>query len=629
GAPVTIVGGAAAGFGGTMTGQHVEAWAPLPMVVATRVASASAFATDPKLAIYSVVARLAPDVTAAAAQRGLGSDSLQVVRSFGRDPDLRRDDAHYFLLLGSAVGLLLLLICANVAALSLLRTASRRHEFATRLALGASRAALARQVLVEAALLAVAATLLGGSTAALFVQHSSAVASQFGQVAFGVDGTVLSFAAAACAVTLIAVSVVPIARLGGVDPMTVLRSATAGRGRRVSPAQRGLVALQVAVSLVLVATASMIFRTFQRSLHSDPGFEPRGVGMVYFDPRVQGLDSVRTLAVLRELERATTANPEFASAAVATAAPLLGRGGTFTVFRDGEVPPVGASRGAHRGVPVRHAAVSPSYFATLRIPVIAGRTIGYDDGPGAGRVAVVSRHLAERMWGTHSAVGKYLEWPRRTGPPARMLVVGVVGDVKQSSLMDASEPMLYVSITQWPPDGTLLIARGRLGEAPMAALKRVLASVRPALDLDGTWTMSELVRQSVETQRIVSFWVGVAGLLAMVLSALGVYGVVAQVVRERMRELAVRCALGARPGQLVTVLMTEGLLLAGLGGVAGTVALVWTQSVVRRSLDGMAGVDPLVVAACVVLLGLAMALASYLPARRAAAVNPIDVLRQE
>ena len=280
-----------------MTGQHVEAWTPLPMVTATRLAGPD-WDTDRKSQAFSVIARLAPGVTAATAQRELRGDTVAVVPAFGRDPELRRDDARFFLLVSAAVALLLVLAAANVAALCLLRSASRQHELATRLALGGSRLSLARQLLLEGAIIAAGGGVLGGWTAELLVQRSSAFATQWGQIAFGIDGHVVLFAMSIVAATVLLVSIAPAVVLGRANPMLLLRAATAGGGHGVSPTQRALVAMQVALSVVLVATSAMIVRTIQRDLRVDPGFDPQHVALLYFDPRQQRYSSEQAHRVI-------------------------------------------------------------------------------------------------------------------------------------------------------------------------------------------------------------------------------------------------------------------------------------------------------------------------------------------
>lgn len=632
-----VVGVASRGFGGTVTGQEIQAWAPLPLLVSTGWVT-PAFTANTKSRMLSVLGRLAPGAELAGARAELRGRGETAVPEFGVTPQHRRHDDPFFLVLGSAVALLLLLACANVAALFLLRASSRRHELAARLALGASRLVLARQQLIEGTLIVATGAVLGGGGADLVVKRISSLQWQYGKIAYSIDGRVLAFTLAAAALTVVLVTVLPVLRLGRVAPMTVLRSATAGTGRRVSPAQRALVVFQIAASLALVATASMIFTRVRDLVDADVGFDGRNVAMVYFDPRQAGYDAARTRQVIRRLDAAANAEPEITSATLATAAPLLGRGFAM-VFRDGQAPQPGDSAAATageagaassppRGLKVGIAAVEPSYFHMLGIPLRAGRPFGDEDGPAAPRVAIVSQALARQLWGSEDAVGRYLEQARR-GPPARLLVVGVAANVKHTTLWGVDQPVLYVPIVQVPPDGTLLIARGRSGLPSQAVLTRLLAGVDPDLYPDGVWTMNELKRIWIQPQRTVSTWIGVFGLLAVLLSALGVYGAVGHVVRERTPEMAVRCALGAEPRHLVMLAMREGLILSAAGSLGGALLLFWTQTVVRRLLEGMTGIAPAVVAGSALLLGLTMAAASYVPARRVARISPVEVLRQE
>ncbi len=630
GTPFTIVGVAAQDFDGTMTGQHVEAWAPLPLIAASGVAERD-WATDRRLPILSVVARLAPGVSASGAQRRFPGDSIAVLSAFGRYPDLQRQDARLFLLVGAAVALLLLLACANVATLCLLRAASRRHELAARLALGASRLTLARQLLLEGSIIAATSGALGGWAAELLVHHVSAIFLHWGQVDFGIDARVMLFAGAAVMVTMALVSIAPVLVIGRADPMQLLRAATAGGGRPVSSTQRVLVAAQVALSLVLVATATTIVRSIRHDLHENVGFDPRHLSLLYFEPRRAGYTTEQYHQVVARIAAEAVSTPGVASATLADGAPLLGRGGAWPVFRDGQAPAPtadGTAGGAH-GIPAHVEAVAPGYFSTLRISMQRGRGFRDGDRAGAPAVAVVSAELSRRLWGHGDAIGRYVQLSQRRGPPLRLLVVGVAGDVRYSTLTDAVQPLIYLPLYQRPTDATLLIVRGPAADPAPALLKRILERAAPDLHADGAWTSTELMVNSLRPQRVVSTWIGVAGIAALLLAALGVYGTVGYAVRMRARELAVRSALGATPRRLVVQAMREGLRLAALGAVVGTGLLFWTQALVRRSLDGISGVDPVAVAVCVALLAAVMAVAGFVPARRVTRISPSEVLREE
>ena len=628
----TVIGIAPPGFEGTMTGQHVDAWTPLPNLVATGYTEPG-FHLNPSLRIFSTFGRLSGGVSTTEARAELGADTMSVRSSFGRYPEFRGQDVPFFRLLGGAVGLLLLLACANVATLFLLRASARRQEMAARLALGAPRAAIARQLLVEGGLIAGAACLLGGIGAHLFVNRSATLAAQFGSIAFGLDGRVLAFAGGIATVTTLLVAVLPIVRIGRVQPMSALRNATAGGLRGVSGTQRALVVFQVAVSLTLVATASTIHGNLKRLLAEDPGFDPTNVAAVYFDPRRDGWSAERTRHVLRALPEAARANPEVESAVVSNMAPLLGRSRTGAVYRDGEAPadpsdaspdatpPVGAIR-------PRVVSVGPGYFETLGIPLLAGRELLPADVSGA-PVAVVSARLARALWSDDRATGRYLELSVDGAPTQRAQVLGVAARHKHASLTDDDPLTVYVPIEQSPPDAVLLVLRGRAATPSRELMTGIVAEVDPEIFPEAFWTMDELMSGWVSLDRRVSTWIGVSGVLALFLAALGVYGVVAHVARERVRELAVRSALGALPRQLVVKLMGMGIRLSLAGGAAGMLLLYGTQPVVRRSLESASGPSLSVVAGCAGALLLTMAFASFVPARRVARIAPVVVLRQE
>jgi hypothetical protein len=277
----------------------------------------------------------------------------------------------------------------------------------------------------------------------------------------------------------------------------------------------------------------------------------------------------------------------------------------------------------------RVAAVGSGYFEVLGIPLVSGRAFGPGDETGGPPVAVVSMRLARSLWGDESAVGRHLELARGGAPPRRIEVVGVAAGHKHTSLTDADPLLLYVPLAQSAPDGTLLIARGRAGHPSRELLTELLDDADVEIFPEGFWTVDGLMSGWVSLDRRVSTWIGVFGVLAIFLAALGVYGVVAHVARERRREMAVRSALGALPRQLVVRLMGMGLSLSATGGLAGVLLLLWTQPLVERSLDAVSGMDLRLVEGCFGLLFLTMAVASFVPARRDARVDLVEVLRAE
>ena len=632
GTPYTVVGVAEEGFEGTMTGQRVDGWAPLPMIAARGVTPD--FTNDRSLRFLSVLARLRDETTVRSVRQSVGPPGLTVAREFGRYPELREADERFFGVVGSAVSLLLLLACANVASLLLLRAAARRHELAARLALGASRGALARRLVVESSLLVAAATIIGALGADLFVTRTHLVAPLvMSNLAYGVDARVLAFSIVAASTTVLFVSILPVLQLRRIEPMTVLRTAVSRGGGPTSMTQRGLVVGQVAVSLALVATASSVLSDMREFTRGDPGFDTQNLGTVYFDIRTHGYNKEQMNAVVDALTAAAAGTPDIESVTLATAAPLVGRGGAGFLYHDGgrPTPSDGHDSGGRPdadGLRVRHAAIHPSYFSVLGVPLLRGRSFGAGDGAGAEEVAIVTRALAQSVWGSESVVGEYVEFSRRSDqPPARLRVVGVAADHKHSSLWE-SEPVLYLPLAQAPLDGLLLIARGTTG-TPLRELGELLRRADPVLYPDAEWTTDELIRNWTASQRRASISIGLFGLVAIVLSALGVYGAVGHVVTGRLRELAVRSALGARPHRLTMLAMREGLVLAAAGLGLGGLLLFWTQAVARRSLDGVGSPALTVVVACVVGVAVAMVISSYLPTRRLRSTSLVSVLRRE
>ncbi len=643
GDPVTVIGIAPRGFVGAMSLHPMELWVPLPwMVRASNPFGPASRGTG----WFRIVGHLAPGRTVADAQTDLGTimtrlghtypadsgHSIRVYASGGMTAGERDEASRIPRILAVAVALLLLIACANVANLALVRSSARQRELATRLALGASRRSLVGRLLIEGSVLAVCAAGTGVAVARALVA-SSAVTNTILPVRgaeFHLDGRVLAVALGAAVVTALTVSVVPALQVLRVPVGSVLKDGTAGAVRR-STGQRTLVGAQAAASLMLLASAALVIGAMHRALATDPGFDTRHLTFQFLEPGRARIDSARRLLLYDQLLERAAADPDVAAAAITTTMPPNEWGTRSAVFRAGEAPSPAEFAGHDLDYKVRSYidAISPSLLSVMGIPVVRGRTFTDHDDGHAPPVVIVSERLAETLWPGQDAIGKRLVLPVSKGPPhAPMEVVGVARDTRHASLMEPPPPVMYVPIAQHPFDYAWLVLRARSeGPVASAAIRRILGDAPDRLAVHGGTWMADWATDELQPQRAASAWIGTFGAIALLLAALGIYGVVAQGVLQRTRELAVRTALGATPGGIVRLVIGDGMRVAlpgALFGIAGSVAAV---GLLRHELAGIGGVDTRAPALAGAVLVLAMAAASAIPAWRAARLNPTDALR--
>jgi predicted permease len=650
GHPFTIIGVAPPGFSGAFTLHPMTLWAP-------------AIANDrssPPIADYGLdlgarssrwfflVGRLAPGKTIDDAQRDLAAATrwlattypadkdrtVRVLPGAGMDANERATASRLPRLLGVAVALLLLIACGNVASLSLVRAAARRRELATRLALGASRAALVRQVAVEGAVLATGAGVLGMLLAHWLVSSAALVHSvvSIPGMDVGMDVRVLVAALGATVLTSLLVSLVPALQIVRVPPGAVLKEGGGAVRRRSAGGQRTLVAAQVGTSLVLLSAAAIVFSAFHRVLTAHDAVDP--AGLTDIDLRVVSSihDTTRQVAFYRAVLVRAAAEPSIAGAALTNTIPPFAWGSHATVFRRGEEPSPGAPAGheSEHGLRVEAVWISADFFDVMRLPVVRGRAFTASDNEQSAPVVIVSRRVADALWPGQNPIGRFLSAPSAKGPPRPPLrVVGVAADTRDIAL--TSVPLaMYVPFAQHPGSDLGLVVRGRDNlPVPLTTVRRLVAEVDAGVAVEGGETLLEELRAQLRPQRAASAWIGAFGIIALLLAAIGLYGVMAQGVLQRTRELAVRSALGASPGGILRTVLGDGLRLVAIGGVVGALGALAAFRVLQSLFTGVAAADLRAVVVAVAALALAMLAATILPARRAARLNPVDALRSD
>jgi predicted permease len=635
--PFTVVGVAAPGFQGLS--DRADLWTPMMMAptltFARRLTSQLSF-------WHMVIARIPPgsnpgprladgaraideglQLSAAFQARGL---SLTAVPLQAARTD-RRLGRVLVILLG-AVGLVLLIACANVAGLQLARARRRRRELGIRVALGVSRGRLVRQLFVESALLA----LLGGAAGVLLsawgldllnAMRPQTLATVGGPGGAGFGGAVLGFAVAATGTAALVFGLLPAWWAARTDPLSLIRADT-GTPHRLR-LRGALVVAEVALAVVLLAGAGLLVRTVAALNRTPLGFDPSGVLVAMVNPPSRAYPGEAGPRLLRDLADRIAALPGTRYAGAGYCLPVVGGCDHVVMTVSG---PGDQSRS---DLPVWLTMVDDAYLAALHIPVVAGRGIQRTDRAGAPPVALVTDAAARRYWPGQNPVGQRIRlsvgWPEHDGWAE---VVGVVGDVKSGDLRQAPLPGVYLPVHQFSYGANYLVVKVTGNPAgAIPGVRAVLRGVDPQLPLWDPAPLSRHVTRAAAAERFsMALLTAFAG-LALALAGVGIYGVIAQSVAGRTREIGVRLALGARPGGVLGLVFRQGFAVAGLGLGIGVLGALATTRVLRAQLYRTSPSDPVALAGAVVLLGAAAALAVWLPARRAARVAPMEALRHE
>ncbi|MGC1359536.1 MAG: ABC transporter permease [Silvibacterium sp.] len=544
------------------------------------------------------------------------------------------------LVLMLAVGFILLIACANLAGLTLVRISRRTQELATRLALGASRFDVLQQVWMENLVLAI----IGAGAGLMLANAILAALSQFLPASmiplggFAVDGRVLAFTVAATLLTSLLFGALPALTARGIDLRTAIAAnsnSVAGGSRRV----RGvLIGAEVALTVVLVAASGLLVRTLAHLETLPPGFDAHNVMTATAsldDARYKetpGFESLlsRSVAAMKRI-------PGVEDAAVGLSVPYQ-RGLNLPVrMRDGK-----NAGDIHE---VSTAYITPGYFATLRMPLLAGRSVSDTDTATSQPVAVVNESFARKFFGEANAVGRHfslMNGPKQTGPA--MTIVGVIGDVTKVQGIHwtaplGTEPVFYVPAAQFPAEAIpqvhlwfqpSWIVRTR---GPVAGLteemQRAMADADPNLPISGFHSMEELMQQELETQRIEVLLLSVLAGLALLLSAVGIYALVSNLVVQRTREIGIRMALGSSIKRVMVEIGSSGLIASGMGLMAGMGLSVLILRILKSELYGVGVYDPMTLLAAPALLALIALVASLLPVLRISRIDPALTLRSE
>jgi putative ABC transport system permease protein len=588
---------------------------------------------------FNVIGRLRPGASREATLRELSSIASGIER---RHPDTNRDlgvaivglkealggDTRSTLLfLFAVVGLVLLMACTNVAGLAMARSGRRQREFAIRTAIGATRAQLVRQVMVESTLVAVIGGVLGIGLAVVAIDNVVASAPiELPEVAtVGIDARVLLFALLVSAGTGIAFGLLPALQVSSATSLTALRHGSrAGTGPRVR-LRSSLVVAQLAVSLTLLVGAGLLLKSFVRLLRVDPGFEPERV--LTIQPALSRSAYAEPARVIdyytRALERVSALPGVQAVGAVSTL-PASGQRMNRGVHIEGRPTPA-----RQTDQTIEYQSASPGYFAAMEIPVKRGRVFETSDDSRAAPIAVINEAAARRYWPDSDPIGRRVGFGG-PGEPTWRTIVGVIGNVRHLGLDQPVLPEVYVPLLQDPDRNMSIVARTSIDPATVAAaLRRTLQEVDASQALLAPRLMTRQLAGSLARPRFLSTLLGSFAAAALLLATLGVYGVVATVAQARTRELGIRVALGAQRWDVLRLVLSGGARLAGTGLALGICGAFWFARGMRSVLVGVEPTDPVVFVVTASLLGAAALLASWMPARRAARVDPMMALRAD
>jgi predicted permease len=648
GHPLTIVGVAPEGFRGLTSIVDVQAYIPLNMMVSVE-ARARDWASSRDEQWVGVVGRLKRGASMDDAQASLDVIARRLAEQYPKDdrgatigtypgialrslyqPTRQRYKIELIaagLFLGLAA-LVLLLACFNVANLLLVRATAREHEMAVRAALGAGRGRLTRQVLTESLLLAflggVAGILLGdwGNSAL------SAIHLQMGfpiHLNFGFDGRDLAFAIVAAVLAGIVVGAVPAVRAARADPSDALheggRGIVSGRHRL----RNGLVIAEIAGSVVLLVVAGLFTRSLEEVQRVELGFNPGHVLNLTIDPHDAGYDEARGRVFFHDLLRQVRALQGVKSASLAFSYPASYYSDEEQVYVEGRLPPPGQA-----GPRVQDNFISPGYFRTLGIRIVEGRGFADTDTASAPNVAVINQTMARDFWPGEDPIGRHFKlssigenW---------IQVVGVARDSRYVDLLASKRPYFYIPLDQnYAQLETLQVRTLEPPETMITEIEQPIHSLAPGLPVFGVQTMNQALDSpnGFFHYRLGSGLAAALGLLGLILAVVGVYGVVSYTATQRTHEVGIRMALGAQASDIWKMVLGQGLTLAGEGVLVGLLAAFAVSRLMAHIVFGVSTYDPLTFGGVTALLAVVVLVACYIPARRAANVDPMVALRYE
>jgi len=637
----TVVGVAADGFHGTRIVAG-DLWLPLTMLPAIKASEPAALTTR-RGAWLVMGGRLKPGVTRGAAAAELDAVAIALEREYPDDNHARRflvtasspipggsvPVAIFLVLLMGLVTLVLIAACANLAGLLLARASARRQEIAVRLAIGAARGRLIRQLMTETFVLFAVAAGAGLILAALLTRSAAALLPALPfpvDVSFAIDRRVVAFTSLLALAAALCSGVLPALRASKIDVMSAAKGdAPLGRARL----RGAFVAAQVAVSLVLVVSAGLFIRALRTAGAADPGFDPANVELTTIDLSMAGYTAGNGPLAARAVRDRVRALPAVRAATIAVVVPGGFEGQRRGVSVPGLTPaPSGSSRFG-----VDWNMVEPGYFATLGIPLAEGRDFSDADGSQAARVAIVSESTARQFWPGQRAIGRSIVQPV-FGPGGAvretrtLLVIGVARDVKSSRLIDGfATSFVYVPLQQDYFSRVMIVTRATDGRRVSGDVRGAVGAMNPSLPILSSQTLDDSMALGLIPQRVVATLAGSLGLVGVLLAAIGIYGVTAYHVERRTREIGIRIALGATPHGVVRMVLAHGFSIVGAGTAAGLLFAAGASRLLAGFLFGVPPFDAALFGGATAAFAVIALAACYVPARIATRISAMEALR--
>jgi predicted permease len=636
----TIVGVASEGFRGT-TLLKPDAWVPMSMLLEASPRHSADVFTGRGSVWLLMGGRLKPGVTTAQANAEAAAIGAALERDYPREnrgksfvvipsavvPGHIQIVGGFVSLLMAIVGLVLLIACSNVSGMLLARAAGRQREIAVRLAIGAGRGRLIRQLLTETALIFVAAGVAGLILTKWLTSLLLALLPRLPMpVSLDVvpDWRVISFAIATSIAAAMLTGLAPALQASRGDLTGALKAEGLGIGPSRLRLRNAFVVGQVSMSVVMIVAAALFTRALQHAASIEPGFDDRNVEVISLDLSLAGYTEATGEPFVKQLLSRTRTIPGVVAASTAVDLPLDGgRFGLGDIRVPGlELPTGGNSIVADWNV------VEPGYFDTNRLPLVLGRDFDERDGRSGPRVVIVNEAFARRAWPGQDPIGRQIEYRGDNGP-VLLTVAGVTSNAKLVSLNDETGPFVYVPLAQQYMNRVELLARTSDGRSIVPQIRALLQQMNPNLPVTEATTLSLIISLSLIPQRIAAAVAGSLGLVGLLLAAIGIYGVTSYAVSRRTREIGIRIALGADHGRVIRLVLRQGLALAASGVAIGVAIAAVGSKFLESLLFGVRGLDPITFGGACLLFGVVTLVASYVPARRAAGVDPIVALRNE